>query len=633
MKLWSGNKFVLQGNTPLEYYQIYWDEYISDLLDSSNSEVMMQSPRMVIHEILSEITYHQFKNKENVSYYKKKLGEWLKNDRVFNELFKQDIILSFSFFDSQHSLMLKELFKGVLIRFNTERYFEKVFLDFVDFMETRPLLTYDNKKKINAYVNLIIAEFKSEGFALEDIKNIPSQIDNVAITTDGHVVSAPNSFYELQYSDYETKEKYYEAIEERIKKRTIAECLQGIIDKFYCTPQEGYMLIRLTGLKGNIDTTIDDVHIYSPKNHKYITEKGFSDIEDLTDMDYLNAAVPIDNVGLFSSISYAKSKLVSVLEILSLTYDTKVKIDYGRGNFVVVINGKESGFHDSVDSDDERYHDRAHFYKYAMSFDAKEIEDDRDEIVKHYEAVHYPYSETTIKLSNAVHWCYKAKNAATDEERLLNSWFALEGMMKISDEVMHSLPIKKEDGVMKVVQYIAKATLSIRKFHNYWIEAYAKALYSIQDELLSFNLSEDLKKRAGLNLNPGDKYDTKSFFACISELEEAVSHQLYKNELHEVADYYSSKNGFEDYAHQIENDVLIIYRLRNLIAHNAVIPSESLILYSRKAYMICRYIIRYFIDHKTNKKITIENMILDASIRYLRFLSSIEEKIHELKGE
>ena len=107
MKLWSGNNMVLQGSTPLEYYQLYWEEYISDLLDPNNSEVIMQSPRMLIHEIISEITYHQFKNTENVAYYKTKLGEWLKKDRVFNELFKQDIVLSFTFFDAKHSLMLK----------------------------------------------------------------------------------------------------------------------------------------------------------------------------------------------------------------------------------------------------------------------------------------------------------------------------------------------------------------------------------------------------------------------------------------------------------------------------------------------------------------------------------------------
>lgn len=632
MKLWSGNNMVLQGNTPLEYCQVYWNEYIDDLLDSRNSEVVMESPHMLIGEIISEITYHQFKNSDNVSYYKTKLGEWLKRDKIFNKLFKQDIILSFDYFDAQHSLMLKEIYKGVLGKFNTERYFEKLFTDFVDFMESNPPLSYENKQRINEYVNLIIAEFKSEGFAIEDIKSLPSRIDDVAITTDGNVIAAADSFFELKETDYETKEKYHEAIAKRIESRTVSECLQGIINKFYCTPQEGYMLVRLMGLKGNIDTTIDDVHIYSPRSHKYITGTGVSDIEAISDKDYLNAAIPIESVGLHSSINYAKHKLSSVLEILSIVYNTKVKIDYGRGNFVIAINGNENGFYDTVDSDDERYQDRASFYRYAMSFDAKEIEDDKNELTKQYDAAHYPNSETTTKLSNAVHWCYKAKNATTDEDKLLYSWFALEGLMKVSEQVKHSLPIKKDDGVIKVVQYIAKAILSIQKFHDYWCEVYTKTLYSIQDEFLSFHLSEDLKKRAGLNLNYGDKYDTKSFFACILELEEAISHQLFKNELHEVSEYYSSKKGFEDYARQIENDILVIYRLRNLIAHNAVIPSESLMLYSRKAYAICRYIIRYFIGSRTNRDVSIEKMIIDASIRYLRFSSSIEEKICELKG-
>lgn len=634
MKIWIKHRFINQGETPLKYLQLYWYEYIQDLLDINNSAVRLEGPRMLIHEILSEITYNALRNSDNISYFRAKLGGWLKKDSVFKRMFGSDVNLSFKYLEPKNKLLLQELFGNILRDFSTKRYFEQLFEDFVVFMEKKRDLTYENKMQINLYAELLIAEFQSEGFALEDIKGVLTDIDGVVIAEGGTVIAAAESFYELNRADYESKEVYYEAIKERIANRTIAECLEGVIKKFYHNPIKGFMLIRLTGLKGNIDTTIDGVHIYSPRNYKYLTDFCISDIEKIDEkINFLNAAIPIQSIGLNSSIAYAKSKLVSVIEILSLIYETDVKIDYGRGNFVIVVDGKESGSTHCMTTDDERYIDKVKFYNYVSSMDASEIEEDKDYIIKHYKAAHYPLSETSTRLTNAVHWCYKAQTAATDEEKLLHSWFAMEGMMKVSQEVMHSLPLKKEDGVMKVIQYIASAILSITYFHNHWCEVYSKLLYTVNQSCNCFELSDDLLQRAYLNLKKGDKYNIKAFLACIPELEDAVSHHLLKNELHEVGLFYCSKEGFEAYLKQVQADILVVYRLRNLIAHNAVIPAESLKLYSRKAYVMCRSLVKYFIAYREKGEITMGKMIINTSLKYLRFDESFNEELKKMTGK
>ncbi len=633
MKIWINNEFINQGDTPLRYFQLYWKEYIDDLLDEGNSIVRLEGPRLLLNDILSEIIYNRLRNEDNIKYYKMKLGEWLKKDVTFKRLFGKDIEFSFKYFSKQYILVLEKQFTKIIRDFPNKRYFEELFNECIDFIETNPVLTYDNRIRINHYIELLVAEFQSEGFALGDLASLATETNGLVLDVDEEIVDAPKEYFNLKHSDYSNKEAYYNAVKTRYKNRSIKEQLQAIIEKFYATPIEGHMIIRLKGLKGDVDVMIDDVHIYSPRRKKYISESVILDIEKINDEeDYVNAAIPIDYIGLNSAIEFAKYRLESILEILSLTYDTKVKIDYSHSNFVIAVNGKVHAFHHSVTSDEEKYRKIAKSHEYYYSIDTNEIIKDREIIVKHYNATHYPISMTSKTLSNAVHWCYKAQNAPTNEEKLLYSWFVLESLMKVSQDVYKSMPLKKDDGTMKVIQYMAAAILSILHFRYFWRDVYVKTLCVVNQYDNCFNFSDKLIQQAGLNLKPGDKYNTIAFLSCIPELESAVSHGLFKNELHETNTFYSSKESFNKYVQTVKNDILEIYRLRNLIAHNAIIPYNSILLYSRKAYSISRSLTRFFISKRKNEKDTMDEMILNASLEFLRFEESFEDKLKSITG-
>ena len=176
------------------------------------------------------------------------------------------------------------------------------------------------------------------------------------------------------------------------------------------------------------------------------------------------------------------------------------------------------------------------------------------------------------------------------------------------------------------------AILSILHFRYFWRDVYVKTLCVVNQYDNCFNFSDELIQRAGLNLKLGDKYNSMAFLSCTPELENAVSHGLFKNELHEINSFYSSKDGFNKYVQTVKNDILEIYRLRNLIAHNAVIPYNSISLYSRKAYSISRSLTRFFISKRKNERDTMEEMILNASLEFLRFEESFEDKLKSITG-
>ena len=62
------NNSDIQIMKPVEYYQLYWTDYVSTLVSKDYDDVHLDSPRMLLNEIISEIQYNQFKNKENIDF-------------------------------------------------------------------------------------------------------------------------------------------------------------------------------------------------------------------------------------------------------------------------------------------------------------------------------------------------------------------------------------------------------------------------------------------------------------------------------------------------------------------------------------------------------------------------------------
>ena len=59
----------IQCKNLIQYFQWYWTNYIDTLLDRGNVDVRLDSPRILLHEIISEIEYNKFQNPKNIKYF------------------------------------------------------------------------------------------------------------------------------------------------------------------------------------------------------------------------------------------------------------------------------------------------------------------------------------------------------------------------------------------------------------------------------------------------------------------------------------------------------------------------------------------------------------------------------------
>ena len=77
--------------------------------------------------------------------------------------------------------------------------------------------------------------------------------------------------------------------------------------------------------------------------------------------------------------------------------------------------------------------------------------------------------------------------------------------------------------------------------------------------------------------------------------------------------------------------MLLIYRLRNLIAHNAIFPKYLIKYYANKIEIISGSIIKLLIEKYRKTNWSLDDILIDVSIKYEDFKSTIDERIKSLK--
>lgn len=89
--------------------------------------------------------------------------------------------------------------------------------------------------------------------------------------------------------------------------------------------------------------------------------------------------------------------------------------------------------------------------------------------------------------------------------------------------------------------------------------------------------------------------------------------------------YYRTVDNYRKEIVRLKNNILNIYRYRNLIVHNAVLPTESTEYYACLIYKICREVTGSVIRKCTETNSTIEQALLQLAIDYLNFESKLKE--------
>lgn len=615
--------------TPLQYFKLYWSDYVAALLDSDNINVRLDSPRRLFHEIMSEIQYNHFKNADNIAYFHRQLSEWYKKDPVLKSLAGVDIqnALAHHFKEKQQQILF-EICKKTVETLDEKNYTDQLFDKLTKFLEDNAEVNKKTKESIRIYTQLIIAEFASKGYDLNDIKDLARDIPGVIRVAGGEVVSAPDTFFELRRDQYDSRETYLDAVRNRFENRNVSESIIHIREEFHKEPVDAKLIIRLSYIRGINEVSIDDVVIYSPAVKKYITQPSLSDVEKMTPIQSLCAAIPVKYIGDASAIKAAKRKMDKMLEMLSIFYNEENVITYDMSHYCILEG--EKILSESISSSEENTKNADNIRKYASSLDLEILCKDKETITKFYTKLQNHHdAETVRRLNNALHWCRNANAAVSNEERLLNSWFAIEGLLTVSDDIRECIS-QKSKGKIDEIKSIIVAILGPVMFQDKCLPVYRNILWRLEHQHW-FSLQDDLKIKAGLSLHYGDNYRKTDFIRCAEELSMHVDDEILKDELQEVATYYSSIKEYDKEIVELQDGIQNVYRYRNFIVHNALVPIDDIQFFARKIYHIGRYVIAHILVTCMEDDCTIEEALLRFTINYEGFYAQLPIELQKIK--
>ena len=162
-------------------------------------------------------------------------------------------------------------------------------------------------------------------------------------------------------------------------------------------------------------------------------------------------------------------------------------------------------------------------------------------------------------------------------------------------------------------------------------EIYRDFLFKTNQFNNYYDITEEVIKKAGLNLKTGDHYRDGDFLDAMPDLIDCVNDDIVRDRLIQVREFYQDEKGLRSKANEIKEDLLMIYRLRNMIVHNSAFSCINIAFYAQEAKYVAQQIIWYVIDHVSGDK-TIEEIVLEAKLDYQVFVANYYEELRMIRG-
>lgn len=615
--------------TPIDYWIKYWEYYIERLENDRERNVCLTGPRIILEALISEVQYHNStKNKE---FFKIQINKWKKDDAAFSKLFSaawNDLIQNH--FDND-----VEIHKGcsnIIYKMNEGFYFDELMECLRDSIVNADKLNIDTRRLINRYSELIISEFVANNFSLSDIRNLPEHLPTVICNEGEEVLIAPDEYLNLKKEDFGTEKEYFEAIKNKIKNRSLAERICEMKQFFHNERNNYTVIIEVKGFQGELDCTFDNINLYSPLVKQYIKDDDHNWVETDIEADKrILAAIPVDNCVPDSAITIACKRLRNLLELITVYIDPTLSLSYNEEYVVVLKDGislMSKGLPPMYKNQDE---DWEKIRDYHLSIKPSEISNKLETLNKMF-SNNSNRDETFQILSSARYWYVKARETKISEDKLLFSWIAIEGICSIDDNSKekivttrdsNKIVTAKESNKIDLIVKIAKAIIMKSIFYYEWLDNYILFRDSVADDNF-YDIPQNVISAVGLDIKGGELVPYTAFINGLPKLENSINDEIKKNEIHDLYSFYKNRKGFEDREQRLENDIRMLYFIRNMIVHNDVFPQAIIDIYARKALYIAGAFIKKLQTGYAETSMSLEDLLVDLSNNYDAFLQNFE---------
>lgn len=612
----------------IKFWRDLWDEIIDNLLTGSSYELNLYTPHILIDDIISEIIENSFRNSENKQYFYLRLSNYVNNDPIIKEKINSQFKLLRKIFLSKRVNYILQISKDIKQLFQNGLYFDASLKHLIQLITIDEQISPEFINSINFYTQSLIVELIKKSYGLEDIKKFLHNIfDDYYIIQEFNLLQTdfPHGF---EYEDYEndSKEVNYElfnnAVIQHISNLSIKDRIERLSYYYYKKKEEVYYIFIVEGLKGDIDIEIGDVTFYSLNKKRFIVDN--SEVEDLqsnqTSGKFIQAAVKVEFLLPRSSYSEAIIKLENSLDLLTFYFKLKMNLQVNSSHYLVV-NSKgnliSSSYKDNV------------FLKFNQSLNLCDIIND----IKRLNKYSFIWNEANkknksiTKLNNALNWYRKAEEALKQEDKILNYWISIENLFNLEPNIILDIlndPNKKK--IHLIQETIASIQISLFIYNIGW-DLYYHYKSIVNESASEIKLPEEIIKKAQLKPQVPEKIYLKNFIDNLDKIKIYEKDSFFIHKIDKIYSFYNNcneaKKVIEQQLSQIKNDVLMIYRLRNLIVHNAYFDSTLLPYFVWKIKAFTKSLIGGLISNFDEQE-NLSNIILKIHLKREKLLQDME---------
>lgn len=666
----------------IKYWVDLWEEIVSNFSETTYNKELI-NPHLLLMDLVDEIEYNRLARKRNNEYFLNKLRFYLGRDKVVKQLFNTDFHLLISEL-SQTSKRFEYfilLCEQIMKSFRNGTYFKESCKLLKEIILDSQWKNGDEEDISLISQNLMI-ELILVGYSVEAIKTIPQSLfdkykvsrvsDKETLQTKYPTSVDAKNYYENGVLNHAA---FNEARKAEIDSLSISDRVDRLNYYFDKEPSEGYGIFHIEGLKGNIDDYIGEVNFYSPQLEDYwrfktgheVKTENFDEIklkyydEELPSSveygesipynefkskvkpaSFVNAAVKIKYLDPKSAEKQALEVIEKALDILRLYSDPEIEFRVKLDNFYLVSSDGLRGY--------ESYSARDSIsYKEVMSLDLERLRffsrneeflNNLKESLFNENLERYPL---TTKLIYSIHWYRKACESIRPEDQLLNYWIAIENLLTFDSKngniVIRNQDEKDKFGLVEgIVPYIEL---------SYIIKNVAAGTYYYLKHLTRFSNFSDMFNLSGkplrippdilkdCQLDPHIGYreiNLKNFVQNIHSLSSYTTRKVIKKRIEYTENFYNNINStsldLEEKRKQITQDLLLIYRYRNLIVHNARFDNKTLPYYVMKAENLADHLIRKVLEeHIKDRTRSQQEILLWERIKVERAIEKLKNKV------
>jgi len=630
-------------NDKIKYWVDLWEDLIENF-DNDSYGLNLINPNLLLKDIIDEIRFNRLKNSKNRQYFISELGIMLKLDPIIKKYFKSDFTLIINELQSgRPPEYIIQLCEDIIKLFVEGVYFNQS-CDFLKDLLINSNWNKNDEENISLISQNLIVEFILIGYSLNSIKNIPSNLfDKYSKigAEDGEllITQFPLDLNSEEFQDGEDFNKidYNEALKIEINSLSISDRIEKLRFYYNEQPSEGYVILKVEGFKGNIDLNVGNVNFYNAKIENYVNDIETNDFnvnklkyfgnKNTTSL-FINAAVRIKYRDLESAKILAIESIDRSLDILRCHIHSEVPFKIDSDDLIIVDeNGKNvEGSYSSRNMPQMKKINSYNLERFEVSFsDDEDYFRNIDKMLSEYKNKNILLAD---KLVYSLHWYRKAFESNNLEDKLLNYWIVIENLVTLDSKVENLvLPSKKNENKLLLVEEFVPPIELI-----YFIRRISTDLYYYLNKLVGSSQRNSEVSRHLLELPEENikacflqqhenviKVEMKEFINNIPPLIDLVPNKIVKDKMI-FADKFYTDNKFANQKiierlDQTKKDLLLIYRYRNLIVHNARFDSTILPYYIEKAERFAGNILRtilyeFVMDNtKDQKKILLSKKV------------------------